>query len=148
MSGQLHAPAAFPRGKNPRYPLDRRLGETQSRSGHGSKEKKSQPLLAIELGRSARSLVTVLCELTHLLSCSSLVQKVNLRLQLSDRLHAHRYVGEVAAPNGRCGNLKLYSLLPNSSLVAFMVLEYFKSSVILTSRCQQNHTNRHHRSSE
>jgi hypothetical protein len=33
---QLHAPAAlYPRGKDPRYPLDRRLGGPQSRSGHG-----------------------------------------------------------------------------------------------------------------
>jgi hypothetical protein len=34
VSGQRHAPAAlYPRGKNPRYPLDRRLGGPQSRSG-------------------------------------------------------------------------------------------------------------------
>jgi hypothetical protein len=30
--GQLHAPAALPPGKKPRYPLDRRLGGPQSRS--------------------------------------------------------------------------------------------------------------------
>jgi hypothetical protein len=35
VSGQRHAPAAFySRGKDPRYPLDRRLGGPQSRSGH------------------------------------------------------------------------------------------------------------------
>jgi hypothetical protein len=34
VSGQRHAPAAlYPRGKDPRYPLDRRLGGPQSRSG-------------------------------------------------------------------------------------------------------------------
>jgi hypothetical protein len=34
MSGQHHAPAAlYPRGKGPRYQLDRRLGGPQSRSG-------------------------------------------------------------------------------------------------------------------
>jgi hypothetical protein len=33
MSGQLHAPAALPPGKEPRYPLDRTLGGPQSRSG-------------------------------------------------------------------------------------------------------------------
>jgi hypothetical protein len=33
--GQLDAPVALPRGKSPRYPLDRRLGETRSRSGRG-----------------------------------------------------------------------------------------------------------------
>jgi len=37
VSDQLHAPAALPPGKNPRYPLDRRLGGTQSRSGRGGK---------------------------------------------------------------------------------------------------------------
>jgi hypothetical protein len=34
-SGQHHASAAlYPRGKDPRYPLERRLGGPQSRSGH------------------------------------------------------------------------------------------------------------------
>jgi hypothetical protein len=32
-SGQLHAPAALPPGKEPWYPLNRRLGGPQSRSG-------------------------------------------------------------------------------------------------------------------
>jgi hypothetical protein len=35
VSGQRHAPAAlYPRGNEPRYPLYRRLGGPQSRSGH------------------------------------------------------------------------------------------------------------------
>jgi hypothetical protein len=33
VSGQLHAPAALPQGKSPWYPLNRRLGGPQSRSG-------------------------------------------------------------------------------------------------------------------
>jgi hypothetical protein len=34
VSGQHHAPAAlYPRGKDPRHPLDRRLGGPRSRSG-------------------------------------------------------------------------------------------------------------------
>jgi len=48
VSGQLHSPAALPPGKRPWYPLDRRLGSLQSRSGHGSEEKNSQPLLGLE----------------------------------------------------------------------------------------------------
>jgi hypothetical protein len=37
VSGQHHAPAAlYPRGKDPRYPLYRRLGGPQRRSGHWS----------------------------------------------------------------------------------------------------------------
>jgi hypothetical protein len=39
MSGQLHAPAALLRGKNPRYPLGRRLGGPQNRSGRRGEEK-------------------------------------------------------------------------------------------------------------
>jgi hypothetical protein len=35
VSGQRHDPAAlYPRGNNPRYPLDRRQGGSQTRSGH------------------------------------------------------------------------------------------------------------------
>jgi hypothetical protein len=37
----------YPQGKNPWYPLDRRLGGPQSRSGRGG-EKNSQPLPALE----------------------------------------------------------------------------------------------------
>jgi hypothetical protein len=43
VSSQLYSPAALLPGKEPRYPLDRRLGGPQSRSGHGGQEKNSQP---------------------------------------------------------------------------------------------------------
>jgi hypothetical protein len=39
VSGQLHATAAFPSGKSPRYPLDRRVGGLQSLSGRCGEEK-------------------------------------------------------------------------------------------------------------
>jgi hypothetical protein len=45
---QLHAQATLPQGKSPRYPLDRRLGGPQSRSGRGGEEKNSQPLPELE----------------------------------------------------------------------------------------------------
>jgi hypothetical protein len=46
---QLYAPAALPpQGKSPWYPLDRRLGGPQSRSGPGGEEKNSQPLPGLE----------------------------------------------------------------------------------------------------
>jgi hypothetical protein len=38
----------YPQGKSPRYPLDRRLGGLQSRSGRCSEEKNSQPPPGIE----------------------------------------------------------------------------------------------------
>jgi hypothetical protein len=47
VSGQLHAPTAFPQW-NPWYPLDRRLGGPQSRSGRGGEEKNSHPLPGLE----------------------------------------------------------------------------------------------------
>jgi hypothetical protein len=44
VSGQLHAPAALPPGKRvPQYPLDRRLGGPQSRSGRLEEEKILDP---------------------------------------------------------------------------------------------------------
>jgi hypothetical protein len=49
VSGQLYAPGAlFPKGMSPPYPLDRRLGGPQSRSGWGGEEKNSQPLTGLE----------------------------------------------------------------------------------------------------
>jgi len=38
----------YPRGKSLRYPLDRRLGGPQSRSGRGGEEKNSQSLTGLE----------------------------------------------------------------------------------------------------
>jgi hypothetical protein len=38
----------YPQGKSPRYPLDRRLGGPQSRSGRSGEEKNSKPLPGLE----------------------------------------------------------------------------------------------------
>jgi hypothetical protein len=43
VSGQFHAPAALPQGKNPWYPLARRLGGPQSQFWRGGEEKNFQP---------------------------------------------------------------------------------------------------------
>jgi hypothetical protein len=48
VSGQFHAPAALPQGKSPLYPLDRRLGGLESRSGRCGEEKNSQATPEIE----------------------------------------------------------------------------------------------------
>jgi hypothetical protein len=49
VSGQGHAPAAlYPWRKDPRYPLDRKLGGPQSRSGHRGLRKNPLPLQGIE----------------------------------------------------------------------------------------------------
>jgi hypothetical protein len=49
-SGLLHTPwPLYPQGKNPWYPFDRRVGGSQSRSGHcGGEEKDSHPLPGLE----------------------------------------------------------------------------------------------------
>jgi hypothetical protein len=48
VSGQLYNPAALPPGKISWYPLYRRVGERQSRSGRGGEKKNSQPLPGLE----------------------------------------------------------------------------------------------------
>jgi len=48
VSGQLHSSVALPPGKEPWYPLDRRLGGPQSQYGCGHEEKNSQPLSGLE----------------------------------------------------------------------------------------------------
>jgi len=62
MNGQLHAPSAFIHGESPQYPLDRRPGGSQSRSGRGGEEgKKSLHYLFQELnpGHTGCSLVAL-----------------------------------------------------------------------------------------
>jgi hypothetical protein len=48
MSGQLHASAALPPGKEPLVPIGGRLGGHQSRYGRSGKEKNFQPLPGLE----------------------------------------------------------------------------------------------------
>jgi hypothetical protein len=58
VSGQLHAPAALPPGKSPRYPFYRRLGGPQSRSGRCGEVKVFYPTgtrTSALPGRPARS---------------------------------------------------------------------------------------------
>jgi hypothetical protein len=60
VSGQLSTPAAFPPGKQPPYPLYKRLGGPQSLFRHYGEEKNLLPLPGMKprfLGRSAISLV-------------------------------------------------------------------------------------------
>jgi hypothetical protein len=48
VSGQFTLRPLYAQGKSPWYPLDRSLGEPQSRSGRGDEEKNSQPPPGIE----------------------------------------------------------------------------------------------------
>jgi hypothetical protein len=63
VSGQLHAPAALPPGKETRYPLHRRLGGSQSRCGH-IWWRKIRPYWESNPPRSS-SLISVLTELSR-----------------------------------------------------------------------------------
>jgi len=56
VSGQFHAPAALPQGKNLLYPFCRRLGGPQSRSGRGDEEKNPCPAPAGNLTPVAQPL--------------------------------------------------------------------------------------------
>ena len=47
-NGSLHASAAVPPEKEPRYPLNRRLGGPHSRTGFGEKDKNVLSLPSIE----------------------------------------------------------------------------------------------------
>jgi hypothetical protein len=64
VSGERHAPAAlYPPGKDSQYPLDRKLGGHQSRSGHRGYRKIILPLPGIEPrspSRPVRSQDTIL----------------------------------------------------------------------------------------
>jgi len=57
VSGPLQAPLDLPQGKNPRYPLNRRMGGPQSWTGRGDEKKKIHHCTFRELnaGRPARS---------------------------------------------------------------------------------------------
>jgi hypothetical protein len=64
--GQIHNPAALSSGHRPRYPMCRKLGGSQNRSGRYRVEKNLFPLPGIEtrfLGRPACSLVAIPTEL-------------------------------------------------------------------------------------
>jgi hypothetical protein len=63
VSSQLDAPVTYPQGKSPRYPLDRRLGGPQSRSGRGGEEKDVPSSAEHQPGRPSHILVTILTEL-------------------------------------------------------------------------------------
>jgi hypothetical protein len=60
VNGYLYDPAASALGREPPYPLYRRLDGPQNRSGSGGEEKNSQPLLESNTGRPTYSLVTIL----------------------------------------------------------------------------------------
>jgi len=57
----------YSRGKSPPYPLDRKLGGPQSRSGRGGEEKRipSFPPQELNPGRPARNLFSILTEVIH-----------------------------------------------------------------------------------
>jgi len=49
VSGQLHTPAALPPRKSPWYPLDRRLGGPQIRSGRGGEDTSNRRFVELEV---------------------------------------------------------------------------------------------------
>jgi len=83
LRGQLHPPDTLPPGKRSRYPLDRRLGGLQSRSGHGGGEEDDPcPSRESNPGRSAHCLVTALSELPRVLFLNDILNSVILSVNL------------------------------------------------------------------
>jgi hypothetical protein len=88
VSSQRHALAAlYPQGKDPQYPLDRRLGGPQSRSGHRGYKKNPLPLLGIKPRSSSPQSDTIMIELPRLLiiiklrskhACMKILNKIRL----------------------------------------------------------------------
>jgi hypothetical protein len=66
-NGQLHA-SLYPRGRNPRHELDRRLGGPQSRSGRCEVERNHLPLPGIEPRPSSPNPIAVATELSRLMN--------------------------------------------------------------------------------
>jgi hypothetical protein len=63
--GQLHTRSLYPRRKGLRYPLDRRLGGSQSQSGRGGEENISSPRRESNPDRPARTQSLHMCIYTH-----------------------------------------------------------------------------------
>jgi hypothetical protein len=68
VSDQLHASAALSPGENPWYPLGRKLGGPQSRSGRCGEEKNPQPLSGLETPIIQPIVQRYTAELSQLLS--------------------------------------------------------------------------------
>jgi hypothetical protein len=78
--GQLHAPAALSPGKSPLYPLDRRLGKSQSRSGRRGEEKMFRPRQGL---KQVYSVVQTMTKTLYILSYSgSIMAKEFIKSQL------------------------------------------------------------------
>jgi hypothetical protein len=60
VSGHLHAPAALPPGKNPQYPLDRRLGGSRASIDEVAKRKIPSPCRESNPNRPGRSQTSAL----------------------------------------------------------------------------------------
>jgi hypothetical protein len=73
VSGRHYVFADLTPGKEPSYPLNRRLGRPQSRSGYfgGGKKKSVVPAGVRTPDRQVRSVVTILTELSQYQGCNS-----------------------------------------------------------------------------
>jgi hypothetical protein len=76
----------YHQGKSTWYPLDRRLGEPQSRSGRGGEEKHSQPLLGLEPPIIQPVAQRYTTELSRLLIKKNMINIINPGLNLLHRL--------------------------------------------------------------
>jgi hypothetical protein len=82
----------YPQGKSPWYPLDRRLGEPQSRSGRGE-EKKSHP----RRESNPRTPIVQFCYVKRLVT-SILHGKVIVKHMLGMKYTGHKCLAQVNEP--------------------------------------------------
>jgi hypothetical protein len=117
VSGQLHVPAVYPRGKSPKYPLYRSLGGPQSRSGRGGRRRNSRhcPCRELNHSRPIRSLVSTLTELTRLSI------KIN-STELNDR-------GSRIQLPVRAGNFSLHHRVQNGSVTTQPPIQWVQGAL-------------------
>jgi hypothetical protein len=73
VSGQLHAQASLPQGRNPCYPLERKLIGPQSQSGRGGAENSNK----------SRSLNGIYSDVTYIFFNDELFLKKSVKLRMS-----------------------------------------------------------------
>jgi hypothetical protein len=93
--------------KSPWYPLDRRLGGTQSQSGHSSEEKNFQPLPGFKL--PIIQLAAQLCttELSWLLYIYNVIKILGRSQSSSVTMVTRLWLDDHGSVSGRSGNIPL-----------------------------------------
>jgi len=122
VSGQLDAPAALPLKKYLRHQLDSRLGGTQICSERGCEEKNNSCLCReSKPGRSARSLITVMSDLSRHRGYISKDRQTDKPMYISLLVLDHAHVVVTSSRKQQVANYLLHCQGPFTD---FCVLSY------------------------